>query len=159
MTERINFADLSPRGYAAVNRLHSYVESQLDPVLMNLVYVRASQLNGCAYCTDQHSADLSKADGEVRRVFSVAVWRESPFYTPRERAALALTEGVTLMPQGFDADLITAAREFFDDAELADLVIAIGAINLWNALGVTGLPEPAALETQPGVSSPAAPTT
>lgn len=142
MHDRIDFETHSAQGNAAVNRLYGYVSTALDPVLLNLVFLRASQINGCAYCTDSHSVDLAKADGDVRRVYSVAAWRESTLYTDAERAALALTEAATRLPDGFDEAVLDAAREHFDDKQISDLVLAIGMINLWNVMGVTASMSP-----------------
>jgi len=105
--------------------------------LLDLVKLRASQINGCAYCVDLHASDLRKKGETERRLYALPVWREAPFFTPRERAALAWTESLTLLAQtqAPDADF-EAVREHFSERELVDLTVAIGAINTWNRLSV-----------------------
>jgi AhpD family alkylhydroperoxidase len=115
----------------------------LEPALLELVRLRASQINGCAYCVDLHSGDARK--GGERRLYALAVWAETPFFTARERAALALTEAVTRLSQGPVPDAVyneAAAR--FSETELAELIWAIAVINAWNRLGATARPWPLA---------------
>ncbi|MBO9556891.1 carboxymuconolactone decarboxylase family protein [Cellulomonas sp.] len=126
----------APEGYRAVAALDAYVARHLDRVLLDLVKLRASQLNGCAYCVDLHATDLEDAGVPTRKLHGVGVWRETPFFTDRERAALALTEQVTLLPAGVDDATWDAAAREFPERELADLVLAIGTINLWNRIAV-----------------------
>lgn len=133
---RLDVHQHAPEGYRAVAALDAYVARHLDRVLLDLVKLRASQLNGCAYCVDLHAADLEKAGVASRTLHGVAVWRETPFFTDRERAALALTEQVTLLPAGVDDATWDAAARAFPERELADLVLAIGTINLWNRIAV-----------------------
>ena len=108
-----------------------------DPKLRELVRIRASQLNGCAYCIDMHTKD-ARAIGETeQRLYALNAWRETPFFSERERAALALTEAMTLLPQGgVPDDVYAAAAEQFDEHELGQLMFAIIAINAWNRVGV-----------------------
>ncbi|MCC2030538.1 carboxymuconolactone decarboxylase family protein [Microbacterium sp. YMB-B2] len=110
----------------------------IDPLMREMIRLRASQLNGCAYCVSEHSKDALSGGEQVARLLAVSVWRESPFFTRRERAALALTESVTLAAEGHvpDADWRDAAAEF-GPAELGALVALIVTINAWNAVGVT----------------------
>jgi AhpD family alkylhydroperoxidase len=110
----------------------------IDPLLRELVRVRASQLNGCAYCIDMHTKDARAAGETEQRLYAVPAWRETPFFTERERAALALTEDVTLMTGEHvpDAAYAAAAGQFSAD-EMAALVALIVTINAWNAIGVT----------------------
>lgn len=108
--------------------------------LLELVNLRASQINGCGFCVDMHSRDLKKAGETDERLFAVAAWRESPYFTDAERAALALTEAATRISDRGDAvpdDVWEGARQHFDESELAYLVLNIGAINFWNRLNVT----------------------
>lgn len=128
--------------------------SGLDRKLLNLVYLRASQINGCAYCIDMHSKDL-RAEGETeQRLYLLNAWRESPFYTERERAALAWTEAVTLVTDGHVPDeVFEQARSQFSEQELANLTLAVVAINSWNRLNISfrtvaGGYQPAAKEKQ-----------
>jgi AhpD family alkylhydroperoxidase len=111
--------------------------SGLEPRLMELVKTRASQINGCAYCIHMHATDARKAGETEMRLYLLSAWRESSLYTPRERAALAWTEALTLLPQtgAPDADY-DALKEHFSEAEQVNLTFAIGAINAWNRFAV-----------------------
>ncbi len=118
--------------------LENYVhQSGLEPSLLDLVKVRASQINGCAYCIDMHTKD-ARARGETeQRLYELDAWRETPFYTDRERAALAWTEAITLIGEGHAPDEVyEQAREQFGEKELVDLTLAIVAINGWNRLAI-----------------------
>jgi AhpD family alkylhydroperoxidase len=119
----------------------------LDATLRDLISLRASQINGCAYCVDMHSKDLRHAGESEERVYGVAAWRELPYYTPRERAALALTEAVTRIADGVPEDVYAAAKREFEPAELAGVIWAIVTINAWNRLAIpTGDPVPGSYE-------------
>jgi AhpD family alkylhydroperoxidase len=132
---RISLSKLAPDAYKAMIRLDNAVT--LERRLRDLVYLRASQINGCAYCVDSHSRDLRKGGETERRVYAVAAWRESSFFSDRERAALAVCDAITLLPdEGLPADVYEAAREHFDDEELAQLIFACVAINAWNRIAV-----------------------
>ena len=110
----------------------------IDPLLRELVRVRASQLNGCAYCIDMHTKDARAAGETEQRLYALPAWRETPFFTGRERAALALTEDVTLMTRDHvPAAAYQAATEQFTPGEIAALLSLIITINAWNAIGVT----------------------
>jgi AhpD family alkylhydroperoxidase len=110
----------------------------IDPLLRELVRVRASQLNGCAYCIDMHTKDARAAGETEQRLYALPAWRETPFYTNRERAALALTEDVTLMARDHvPAAAYEAAAEVLTPGEIAALLALIITINAWNAIGVT----------------------
>jgi AhpD family alkylhydroperoxidase len=128
----------------AMNALDSAVaDTPLDPKLRELVRLRASQINGCAYCVDMHSQDALRGGDTELRVHGVVAWRHAPYYTPQERAALALTEAITLIAGGVPEDVWTEAERHFEPAELAALVWAIVVINAWNRLAVpTGDPVP-----------------
>lgn len=134
---RLAINTLAPEGYRAVSALDEYVRRNLDHVLVDLVKLRASQLNGCAYCVDLHATDLERVGVPTRKVYAVATWRETDFFTESERAALALTEQITLIASGVDDDAWQRAAQIFSERELADLVLAIGTINLWNRIGVS----------------------
>lgn len=134
---RLAISRHAPEGYQAVAQLDAYVRRNLDPELLDLVKLRASQLNGCAFCVDLHATDLEKLGVPTRKIYAVSAWRETTFFTGAERAALALTEQVTRLPDGVDDAAWQAAAEVFAERELADLVLAIGTINLWNRIGVT----------------------
>lgn len=119
--------------------LERYVHNcVLEQSLLELVKFRASQINGCAYCIDMHTKD-ARAHGETeQRLYALSAWRETPFFTERERAALAWTEAVTLVSAtGVPDDVYEEARRHFDDGELVDLTFAIVAINGWNRLAVS----------------------
>ena len=120
--------------HAAVKELDA---AGIDPLLRELVKIRASQLNGCAYCVDMHSRDARAAGETEQRLHAVAVWAEAPFFTDRERAALAFTESVTRLAATHvpDADYAAVAAEF-DPAEVGALLSLIVTINAWNALSV-----------------------
>lgn len=127
----------APEGYQAVAALDGYVRRHLDHVLLDLVKLRASQLNGCAFCIDLHATDLEKAGVPTRKIYAVSAWRETSFFTEPERAALALTEQITLIDSGVDEQTWREAARVFSERTLADLVLAIGTINLWNRIGVS----------------------
>ena len=115
----------------------------LDPVLQELVRLRASQINGCGYCVDLHSGDARKAGESERRLYALPVWRETPFFSARERAALALTEAATRLSDGpVPESVVAEAAEHFSDVELAELLWTITVINAWNRLGATARPWP-----------------
>ena len=140
---RIDYYKVAPGGIKALHALEQYLRaSGLKPGLIELVKVRASLMNGCAYCVDIHTKD-ARARGETeQRLFAVPVWHETPFFSPRERAALAWTEAVTnIARSGVSEALYDEARTQFTDKELVDLTMAVIAINAWNRLGVTFRPE------------------
>lgn len=136
--QRLDYANASPAAYQAMLGLERYVRAcGLEHSLLELVRLRASQLNGCAFCVDMHARD-ARAGGEAeRRLYALPVWREAPFFTARERAALAWTEALTLVAQHPDLDPPYAAlAQHFDEKERVDLTLAIGAINTWNRIAV-----------------------
>jgi len=138
MEPRVDVAKIDPRAYHAMAGLESYVRnSGLDPKLLELVKMRTSQINGCAFCLDMHSKD-ARAMGETeQRLYALNAWRETPFYTDRERAALAWTESLTLVSTtGAPDSVFEQVRQQFSDAELVSLTMAIVAINGWNRLAI-----------------------
>lgn len=139
MTEpRLRYPRVAPDAYRAMRALEDYVHTTgLELALLELVRLRASYLNGCAYCVDMHTKDARAAGESEQRLYAVPVWRETPFFTPRERAALAWTEAVTEIGRaGVPDDVYDAARAHFDEAELVRLTMAVIAINGWNRLAV-----------------------
>lgn len=132
-------------GYQSLHRLSELVKaSGLEPALLELVKMRASQINGCAYCIDMHSKD-ARATGETeQRLYALSAWRETSFFTDRERAALALTEAVTLVADTqVPQEVLDEAARRFTPEELTKLVYAVIEINAWNRLAITvGAPEP-----------------
>jgi len=138
MEPRIDYSHLFPDLRKAMWELEHYVHrSGLDPTLLELVKLRASLINGCAYCVDMHTK-VARSLGETeQRLYAVSLWREAPFYTDRERAALAWTEAVTLVSVDHVSDeAYQAARQQFTEKELVDLTAAIVAINGWNRLAI-----------------------
>lgn len=146
MNQRIDYSKASPEGYKVFGGVYGYVQnSGLPKALIDLVYLRVSQINGCAYCIDMHSRDLLKSGLSVEKLVLVPVWREAgELFTTRERVALAWAETVTLVAQtGIpDADYQSAAAEF-SDKELADLTYGIGLMNAYNRFGVAFRLKPA----------------
>src|SRR5678816_1563575 len=139
MQVRLDAQKASPAAYQAMLGLEMFgrKQSKLEPALIQLVKMRASQINGCAYCVDMHTKD-ARAEGETeQRLYAVSVWEEAPFFTERERAALAWTEAVTLVGQGHvKDDVYQQACGSFSETELVNLTIAIIAINGWNRLAI-----------------------
>jgi AhpD family alkylhydroperoxidase len=133
-------------GYAVLDRLSTVVAaSGLEPSLLELVKLRASQLNGCAYCIDLHTKDARAAGETEQRLYAVSAWAETPFFSDRERAALRLTEAVTLLASagGVPRPVLDDAASQFAPEELTRLLYAIVEINAWNRIAVTtGAPEP-----------------
>lgn len=139
MTPRLsNAVTHAPRGLQAMMALEaSFKSSTLEPALMELVRMRASQINRCAFCLHMHARDARAAGESEMRLYLLEAWRESPLYTPRERAALGWTEALTLLPQtGAPDHDYEALAACFDEAEQAQLTLLIGAINTWNRLQV-----------------------
>lgn len=134
---RIDLDALMPGFSAAMDTLDAASRSHLDPSIAELVRIRASQINGCAYCVDMHTKDARAAGETEQRVYALPVWRETPFFTERERAALAFAEAVTTVSDGHVPDAVysEAARQLSDD-ELAGLVAVLVTINAWNRIGV-----------------------
>jgi AhpD family alkylhydroperoxidase len=139
MQARLDGQKVAPGAYRAMAALESYVRnsSRLEPSLLELVRMRASQINGCAYCIDMHSKD-ARAMGETeQRLYALSAWRETPFFTDRERAALVWTEAVTLIGSSHASDEIyEEVRQRFTEEELVNLTLAIVAINGWNRLAI-----------------------
>lgn len=133
-------------GYKALLGLESYLHScGIEIKLLHLIKLRASQVNGCAYCIDMHWKDLRAIGETEQRMYGLDAWRESPYYTDRERAALAWTEAVTLVTQGHVADEVyERVRGEFTEKEMADLTMAVAAINAWNRLAIAARSVPGA---------------
>ena len=145
MSGRLDYATVAPGASEAMRGIERYVRaSGLEHSLLELVKVRASQLNGCAYCLDMHTKDARAAGESEQRLYVVAAWREAPFYTERERAALEWAETVTVLGRdGVSDELYNRARRVFSELELVNLTMAIIAINGWNRLSIAfRSPEP-----------------
>jgi AhpD family alkylhydroperoxidase len=141
---RLRVDELAPHITKAMNALDAASRrTGLEPGLLELVRARASQLNGCAYCVDMHSREAMDGGEDQRRLLTLPVWRETPFFTDRERAALDLTESATCLTDGPVGDEVfaTAAAQF-SEVELAELIWTITVINAWNRLGATARPWP-----------------
>ena len=138
MQTRISYARSAPGVFDAMESLDNYLEeSSIERPLRLLVQMRASQINGCAYCLDMHSKDLRAIGETEQRIYSLDAWRECPYYTDRERAAMEWTEAVTLVAEGHVSDSDwESVRNVFRERELADLTLAIAAINAWNRLSI-----------------------
>lgn len=149
MKSRMAYLKVAPGVMQAMRGLEQYVhECGLEPSLLELVKLRASQINSCAYCIDMHTKD-ARAGGETeQRLYALSAWRETPFYSDRERAALAWAEAVTLVSESHVPDEVyEQARQQFSEKELADLTLAIVAINGWNRLAIS-------FRTVPGTYQP-----
>jgi AhpD family alkylhydroperoxidase len=138
MDARINVGKLNPGAYKVMYGFGEYLaKSSLDKKLMDLVSLRVSQVNGCAFCLDMHWKDLKSAGETDQRLYSLDAWRETTFYSERERAALTWAEATTNIRDGHvSEDVFDQAREQFSDQELADLTLAVVAINSWNRLNI-----------------------
>jgi AhpD family alkylhydroperoxidase len=150
MKPRIEYGKIAPEGREAMFGLESYVrQCGLEVSLLELVRLRASQINGCAYCIDMHTKD-ARAEGEAeQRLHALVAWEETPFFTERERAALAWTEAVTKVGEGYVPESVFEhVRLHFSEKELVDLTLAIVAINGWNRLAIS-------FRTVPGTYNPA----
>jgi AhpD family alkylhydroperoxidase len=138
MNARINYAKADPKAVQLLLAVEAHIgASSLEPELLHLVKLRASQINGCAFCLDMHSKD-ARADGETeQRLYSLDAWEEAPYYSDRERAALEWTESITLLNNGRVPDSVfERVRTHFSEAEIAALTLAAAMINCWNRLNV-----------------------
>lgn len=139
---RVALKKITPDVSGAMGALHGAAvsaaqDAKVEPELLELIRIRASQINGCAFCLDMHTKD-ARAQGESeQRIYSLNAWRETPFFTERERAALALTEAVTLVHDGHVSDAVyTEAAEVFDDAQISALIWAATVINAYNRIAI-----------------------
>ncbi len=150
MQSRLDYVKAAPGAVKAMLGLQGYLaQSGLEPSLLELVKLRASQINGCAYCIDMHSKDARAAGESEQRLYALDAWHETPFYSERERAALAWTEAVTLVADEHVPDAVyRQAREHFSEEELVNLTLAVVAINGWNRLAIS-------FRTIPGTYQPA----
>lgn len=148
---RIDYKSAGHEGIRAMYGLERYVhDSGLEPRLLELVKFRASQINGCAFCMDMHSKDARLAGETEQRLYTISAWRETAFYTERERAALAWTEAVThISPESVDDELYQEVSKHFNEKEIVDLTLAVITINAWNRLAIT-------FRTEPGTYQPKA---
>ncbi len=145
---RMNYQAAAPEAVKAMIGLETYLARQsrgeegVDKALMELVKIRVSQINHCAFCIDMHTKDARALGETEQRIYALSAWRETPFFTDRERAALAWAEANTLLPQGVSQELFDDARRHFSEAQLTNLTLAIATINAWNRFGVSFAPVP-----------------
>jgi len=152
--QRLNYSRVAPQGIENLSKLEAYLRStDLEPDLIELVKLRASQINGCAFCIDMHTKDARSRGESEQRLYGVSAWRETPFYSERERAALAWAEAVTQISADQVPDSVyDQVRKHFTDKELVDLTLAVIAINSWNRLAIS-------FRTPPGSYQPDHPVT
>ena len=138
MTARFELGKVEPDAYRAMMAVENYVhQSGFEQTLLELIKVRASQINGCAFCIDMHTKDARQAGETEQRLYALNAWQETPFYTPQERAALALTEAVTLIGKNGVPDTVyEEISRYFTPEQIAQLLMAIVAINAWNRLSI-----------------------
>lgn len=138
MKQRISIKELEPNAYQAVFGLEKYLESvSVDMAIRELVKIRTSQINGCAYCIDMHTAQAINNGETPRRIFALSAWWESPLFSEKEKSALALTEEVTrIAEKGLTEATYQRARQYFTENEIAQLIMQTGTINLWNRMAI-----------------------
>src|SRR5258707_2336699 len=139
MQPRLDYSEAAPAAIKAMSAFDkAAVHCGLESSLLDLIKTRASQINGCAYCVDMHTKDARAAGETEQRLYALSVWRETPFYSEREQAALALTEAVTLIADGqVPATVYEAVQKQFNDEELVNLILNIVTINAWNRFCIT----------------------
>lgn len=139
MEIRMDYTKVQPEALQTLLKLEGYVKkSGLDIKLWELIKIRASQINGCAYCINMHTKEARTTGETEQRLYMLSAWREAPFYTEAERAALALTEAVTkISDAGVPQDLYDLVRKHFDEGQFVNLIMAINAINCWNRIAIS----------------------
>lgn len=149
MKARLNSAALAPNGYKALMGLETYLHScGIEENLLHLIKLRASQLNGCAYCIDMHWKDLRALGESEQRLYALDAWRESPFYSDRERAAFEWTEALTFITKGHvPDDVYERVRAQFNEKETVDLTLAVSTINAWNRIAISTRSVPGAYQS------------
>lgn len=144
MSNRIKINEVKPAAYTAMLALEKYIEStSLTKKHRELIKIRASQINGCAYCINMHTIDARNAGETEQRIYALSAWRDTPFFDEQERALLALTEEVTLISNHVSDATYNNASAVFDQAYLAEIIMAIITINAWNRVAITTGMEPA----------------
>lgn len=139
MKPRFIYSEAQPAAYRAMLQLEAYAKTlSFDRKLIELIKIRASQLNGCAFCLDMHTKDARALGETEQRIYCLNAWRDAPFYTDIERAVLELTEAVTLISrEGVPDGVYDRVREYFDEAEFVELIMVINTINAWNRLAIS----------------------
>ncbi|CAN5777077.1 carboxymuconolactone decarboxylase family protein [soil metagenome] len=160
MAQRLDYIKASPASFRAMMGVEQHVAKGVDGVLMHLLKLRASQINGCAYCIDMHWKDARAAGQSEERLYALSAWRESTLYSDRERAVLAWTESLTLIADEHAEDgEYEGVRAHFSDTELADLTWAIAAINAWNRIAIGFRAKPGLYRPRPAASAASAAAT
>ena len=144
MESRLDYGKVLPEGMKIIYELDRYSSNcGLEHGLLDLIKLRASQINGCPYCIDMHTKDARSGGETEQRLYNLSIWRETPYYTERERAALSLTEAVTLIANNHVPDEVyEEAHKYFNDKELVNLMLGISIINVWNRFAITFGDEP-----------------
>lgn len=138
MKPRIVIPNVAPEAYEALVNLEKYsAKTSLTPILKELIKIRASQLNGCAFCVNMHTADARKYGETEKRIYLLSVWREADVYTEEEKAIFALTEEITMISNHVSDEVYQNAARLFDDKYLAEIILAIITINAWNRLAIS----------------------
>lgn len=139
MEKRINIASLEPEGYKAMSGLERYIRhTKLPALLREMIKIRASQINGCAYCIDMHTREALQVGETQRRIFALSAWKESPLFSEEERAVLQLTEEVTLISKhGVSDETYNNALKFYGENELAQIIMQVIIINSWNRIAIS----------------------
>jgi AhpD family alkylhydroperoxidase len=144
MEKRIDMKTLEPHAYKAMLGLESYLSTtSLQPLHKELIKIRASQINGCAYCINLHTKDARTLGEEERRIYALTAWREAPFYSEEERMLLAITEEVTLIQHGLSDSTYKSAIQLLGEQVVAQAIMAVIVINAWNRIGVATQMKPA----------------
>jgi AhpD family alkylhydroperoxidase len=139
MVKKTNFFEVAPKAMGNLIRMENYFrdESTIDPIIKELIKIRASQINGCAYCLNMHTIDALKIGETQQRIFLVSAWWETELFTPKEKAVLNLTEHITQVSEkGVPTDVLDEVFSFFDEKEFVDLVLMINQINSWNRINI-----------------------
>lgn len=144
MKARMNIAELEPNGYKRVLTLENYIQaSDLDKTHLELIKIRASQINGCAFCINMHTKDAMAQGETAQRIFLLNAWRETNIFTPEERTILAMTEEVTKIHEaGLTEETYQAAKTQFTENYIAQIILAIATINIWNRIAITSHTQP-----------------
>ena len=145
METRVNINEAEPQAFKAMYALEGYLATaKISKTNKELIKMRASQINGCAFCIDMHTKDALKNGETQQRIFLLNAWREVNLFTEEERVILAMTEEITLISQhGLTTETYRKARQFFDENEIAQIIVAIATINAWNRIAISTLMQPA----------------
>lgn len=154
MAQRLNHFETVPAlAKALMDASMAAYKTSLDPLLKSLIDIRASQINGCAFCLDMHIKQAKIKGERELRIYHVAIWRESPLFNAKEKAALALTDALTTLPEtGISEELYHATKAHFSDVEISELTYSIGLINFWNRMQILALPQPGSQDAAFGLT-------